>query len=80
MALALTGLISPPPPLAGAPAADIATYYAAHNVALEIEGVADGIGAMFLVIYPAPAGILAAGGLRKVVAAQAGRRSDSGQP
>jgi hypothetical protein len=67
-AFALTGLISPLPPLAGPRPPGIATYRAAHNVGLEIESVADGIGAMFLVIYPAPAGILAAGGLRKVVA------------
>ena len=48
VALALTGLISPPPPLAGAPAAEIAAYYARHQTGLEIESVADGIGAMLL--------------------------------
>src|ERR1700674_5938342 len=53
VALALTGLISPPPPLAGAPAADIATYYLQHRAGLEIESVADGIGAMLLVVFAA---------------------------
>jgi len=52
-ALALTGLISPPPPVAGAPGADIAAYYARHQVGLEIESVADGIGVMFLVMFAA---------------------------
>jgi hypothetical protein len=53
MALALTGLISPPPPVAGAPAADIAAYYARHHVGLEIESVADGIGVTLLVMFAA---------------------------
>ncbi len=52
-ALALTGLISPPPPVAGAPAADIAAYYAGHRVGLEIESLADGIGVMLLVTFAA---------------------------
>jgi hypothetical protein len=51
VAFALTGLISPPPPLAGAPAADIATYYAHHHTGLEIESLADGMGAMLLVLF-----------------------------
>jgi hypothetical protein len=53
VALALTGLISPPPPVAGAPAADIAAYYVRHRVGLEIESVADGIGVTLLVIFAA---------------------------
>jgi len=53
VALALTGLISPPPPVAGAPAADIVAYYARHHVGLEIESVADGIGVTLLVIFAA---------------------------
>jgi hypothetical protein len=53
VALALTGLISPPPPVAGAPAADIAAYYVRHHVGLEIESVADGIGVTLLVIFAA---------------------------
>src|SRR5260370_26568087 len=53
VALALTGLISPPPPVAGAPAADIVDYYARHHAGLEIESVADGIGVTLLVIFAA---------------------------
>jgi hypothetical protein len=51
--LALTGLISPPPPVAGAPVDEITAYYAAHHLGLEVESVADGVGAMFLVIFGA---------------------------
>jgi hypothetical protein len=53
VALALTGLISPPPPVAGSPAADIVNYYALHRVGLEIESVADGVGMILLVIFAA---------------------------
>jgi hypothetical protein len=53
VALSLTGLISPPPPVAGAPAAEIAAYYARHHTGLEIESLADGIGAVLLVIFAA---------------------------
>jgi hypothetical protein len=53
IAFALTGFISPPPPVAGALAADIATYYAGHHTGLELESVADGIGAMLLVVFAA---------------------------
>jgi hypothetical protein len=53
VALASTGLISPPPPVAGAQAADVAAYYARHHLGLEIESVADGIGGMLLVIFAA---------------------------
>lgn len=53
VALALTGLISPPPPVAGAPADQIAAYYAAHRVGLETESVADGIGVTLLVVFAA---------------------------
>lgn len=52
-ALSLTGLISPPPPVAGAPAADIAAYYERHQGGLEIESVADGIGVTLLVVFAA---------------------------
>jgi hypothetical protein len=51
--LALTGLISPPPPLAGSQASDIVTYYASHRVGLEIESIADGLGIILLVIFAA---------------------------
>jgi hypothetical protein len=53
IAFALTGLISPPPPVAGAPAADIISYYAGHHTGLELESLADGIGAMLLVVFAA---------------------------
>jgi hypothetical protein len=53
VALALTGLISPPPPVAGAPATEIAAYYARHHTGLEIESIADGLGVMLLVIFAA---------------------------
>jgi hypothetical protein len=52
-AFALTGLISPPPPVAGAPAAGVAAYYAGHHTGLELESVADGIGAILLVVFAA---------------------------
>lgn len=51
--LALTGLISPPPPIAGAPAADVATYYTRHRVGLEIESISEGVGMMLLVVFAA---------------------------
>jgi hypothetical protein len=53
VALALIGLISPPPPLGGAPAAEIVGYYARHHTGLEVESVADGMGAMLLVAFAA---------------------------
>ena len=53
VALALTGLISPPPPIAGAPAAEIANYYNSHHAGLEAESIADGIGAMLVVVFAA---------------------------
>jgi hypothetical protein len=53
LALASTGLISPPPPIAGAPAADIVTYYSRHRVGLEIESLADGVGIILLVMFAA---------------------------
>lgn len=53
VALALTGVISPPPPVAGASSIDIAGYYTSHRLGLEAESVADGVGAMFLVMFAA---------------------------
>ena len=53
VAFALTGLISPPPPVAGAPAVDIVAYYAGHHTGLEIESIADGLGATLLVVFAA---------------------------
>jgi hypothetical protein len=53
VAFALTGLISPPPPVAGAAAADAIRYYAGHHTGLELESLADGIGATLLVVFAA---------------------------
>jgi hypothetical protein len=53
IAFALTGLISPPPPVAGASAADVVAYFAHHHIGLEVESVADGIGGMLLVLFAA---------------------------
>ena len=52
-AFALTGIIAPPPPVAGAAAGDIAAYYAQHHTGLEIESIADCIGATLLVVFAA---------------------------
>jgi hypothetical protein len=53
VSLSLTALIAPPPPVAGAAAADISAYYARQHVGLEVESLADGIGATLLVIFAA---------------------------
>jgi hypothetical protein len=53
VSLALTGLIAPPPPIAGAPAGEIVSYYAHHHIGLEAESVADGLGAILLVLFAA---------------------------
>jgi len=53
VALGLTGLISTPPPIAGAPAADVAQYYARHHVGLEAESLSNGLAMIFLVVFAA---------------------------
>lgn len=53
VAISLTALIAPPPPVAGAPSAEIVTYYARHHTGLEIESLADCFGALFLIIFAA---------------------------
>jgi hypothetical protein len=53
VAMALTGLISPPPPVAGAPVAEVVAYYAAHRPGLAAESVSDGVGMILLVIFAA---------------------------
>src|SRR5258708_9751955 len=53
VAFAVPGLISPPPPVAGAAAADVIRYYAGHHTGLELESLADGIGATLLVVFAA---------------------------
>ena len=51
--LALTGVISSPPPIAGAPAHDIVIYFARHHIGLEAESIADGLGVTLLVVFAA---------------------------
>jgi hypothetical protein len=53
VALALTGLISSPPPIAGAPAFDIVVYFARHHIGLETESIADCFGVTLLVVFAA---------------------------
>jgi hypothetical protein len=53
IALSLTGLISPPPPVAGATAATAVAYYTSHRGALEVESLCDSIGLLLLVLYAA---------------------------
>jgi hypothetical protein len=51
--LALTGVISSPPPIAGAPARDIVVYFARHHIGLEAESLIDGLGVTLLVVFAA---------------------------
>jgi hypothetical protein len=53
VALALTGLISSPPPIAGAPADEIAIYFTRHHIGLEMESFADCLGVTLLVMFAA---------------------------
>jgi hypothetical protein len=53
LALALTGLISTPPPIAGAPANEIAIYFTRHHIGLQAESIADCLGVTLLVIFGA---------------------------
>jgi hypothetical protein len=53
LALALTGLISSPPPIAGAPANEIVTYFARHHIGPETESIVDSVGVTLLVIFAA---------------------------
>lgn len=48
-----SGLIAPPPPVAGAPAAEIATYFAMHHVGLEIESLNLSVGMILLIVFAA---------------------------
>jgi hypothetical protein len=52
-ALGSTGLISPPPPVAGAPAQEVVAYYTAHHVSLEIESVVLSVGLLLLLVFAA---------------------------
>ncbi|HEV2033067.1 MAG TPA: hypothetical protein VGU71_02540 [Candidatus Dormibacteraeota bacterium] len=53
LALGSTGLISPPPPVAGAPAAEVVAYFGAHHVGLEIESVVLSVGLLLLLVFAA---------------------------
>ena len=53
IALSLTGLISTPPPIAGAPANVIVVYFSRHHLGLETESIADCAGVTLLVIFAA---------------------------
>ena len=53
IALSLTGLISTPPPIAGAPANEIVVYFSRHHLGLETESIADCAGVTLLVIFAA---------------------------
>jgi hypothetical protein len=48
-----TSLIAPPPPVAGAPAVEVVTYFTVHHVGLEIESLNLSIGMVLLMIFAA---------------------------
>ena len=48
-----SGLIAPPPPVAGAPAAEVVTYFTVHHVGLEIESVNLSVGMILLILFAA---------------------------
>jgi hypothetical protein len=51
MAMGSSGLIAPPPPVAGAPAAEVVTYFTVHHVGLEIESVNLSVGMILLIVF-----------------------------
>lgn len=51
--IASTALIAPPPPVAGAPAAQVLAYFAANHVGLEVESVNLCVGMVLLVVFAA---------------------------
>jgi hypothetical protein len=53
LAMGSTGVIAPPPPVAGAPAPEVVAYFAAHHVGLEIESVNLCIGVILRVVFAA---------------------------
>ena len=53
VAIGSSGLIAPPPPVAGAPAAEVITYFTAHHGGLEIESVNLSVGMMLLILFAA---------------------------
>jgi hypothetical protein len=48
-----TALIAPPPPVAGAPAAQVLAYFASHHVGLEIESLNLCVGMILLMVFAA---------------------------
>jgi len=48
-----SGLIAPPPPVAGAPAAEVVTYFTVHHIGLEIESVSLSVGMSLLIVFAA---------------------------
>ena len=48
-----TSVIAPPPPVAGAPAAEVVAYFTTHHVSLEIESINLSVGMIFLLIFAA---------------------------
>jgi hypothetical protein len=48
-----TALIAPPPPVAGAPSAQVLAYFASHHVGLEIESLNLCVGMVLLMVFAA---------------------------
>jgi hypothetical protein len=53
VAMGSSGLIAPPPPVAGAPAAEVLAYFTVHHLALEIESVNLSVGIVLLLVFAA---------------------------
>jgi hypothetical protein len=53
LAIGSSAFISPPPPVAGAPAGEIVNYFSAHHVGLEIESVTLSFGIVLLIVFAA---------------------------
>jgi hypothetical protein len=51
--LGSTGVISPPPPVAGAPAGEVVAYFNSHHLGLEIESVVLSVGLLLLLVFAA---------------------------
>jgi hypothetical protein len=51
VAMGSSGLIAPPPPVAGAPAAEVVTYFTVHRIGLEIESVSLSAGMILLIVF-----------------------------
>ena len=53
LAMGSTSAIAPPPPVAGAPAAEVVAYFTSHHVSLEIESVNLSVGMVLLLVFAA---------------------------